>query len=92
MTWLLLDAGNTALKWALVPARARLWPAADAAGAGAATLRGSLAIDAPDLGARLADSLAAQLAGRSAPTLVTGCAVAAAAAIAATQGRARRTA
>lgn len=90
MSWLLLDAGNTALKWALVPAAADQWPEYDCAAdadAGnprcadqtdARQLRGTLAIDAPDL----ARSLATKLARSAAPTTVVGCAVASEEAIA----------
>ncbi len=72
MNWLLLDAGNTALKWELVaPALAR-WPGDAAAGA-AGRHQGRVAIDAPELAAELARACA--LAGAAAPLAVIGCAV-----------------
>jgi type III pantothenate kinase len=60
MSWLLLDAGNSALKWALLPPLLAQWPDASAPQAGGdhAYFRGSTAIDAPALPAELARALA----------------------------------
>jgi type III pantothenate kinase len=79
MSWLLLDAGNSALKWALVPALLAQWPddsTADA-DANAPIYRGSIAIDDADLGGELARacSLSATTGSRDAPAAVFGCAV-----------------
>jgi type III pantothenate kinase len=84
MSWLLLDAGNSALKWALVPAALAHWPDArdgtDAA-AGLSSQRGTMAMDAPELATALAAELAractlsAALGGPAAPSMVIGCAV-----------------
>lgn len=88
MSWLLLDAGNTALKWALVPAAAASWPAGGNASRGedpvASPVQGTLAIDTPALQAALCAELGRALgpsAGRrpgvGAPTAAFGCTVAA---------------
>jgi type III pantothenate kinase len=82
VSWLLLDAGNSALKWALVPAALAQWPgepdAADATAAQPSRLRGTIAIDAPHLTAELARAcaLSAALDGTPVPGLVIGCTVA----------------
>ncbi|SPE25658.1 exported hypothetical protein [Burkholderiales bacterium] len=88
MSWLLLDVGNTALKWALVPAAAAssLSPGSGARDQLAAgqQLQGTLAIDTPGLQARVAAalghalSLAAGPPGGRVPEASWGCAVAAA--------------
>ncbi len=80
MSWLLLDAGNTALKWALVSGALAQWPESapmKAAEPQHGYLRGSVAIDA----AELPDAIARACAGSSglgdapAPAAVFGCAV-----------------
>jgi len=82
MSWLLLDIGNTALKWALVPAAAASWPSGSQDPSGA-HLRGALAIDTPGLQAQLAAQLGRALApaagrpGMPMPTASWGCTVAA---------------
>lgn len=77
MSWLLLDAGNSALKWALVPETLAQWPdtAADAAGPG--FLQGNIGADAPDLATQLAAACAQSAAvdGTAAPSRVAACAV-----------------
>jgi len=87
MSWLLLDVGNSTLKWTLVPPDAA--PCSSSAkGSGAGPplqgqLPGMLAIDAPALQATLAAELSRAVGGgapqaaRWAPTASWGCAVAA---------------
>lgn len=85
MSWLLLDAGNSALKWALVPSAGALWPEGAApAGAPPSHHRGAVAIDAPELAAELARAcaLSATVGGAALPGLVLGCAVASVEAVA----------
>jgi len=87
MSWLLLDVGNTVLKWALLPA-AGPWPSGAAAASGqdpaGQPLRGSQALDIPGLQARVAAELSQALAQAArhpaAPVSAAswGCAVAAA--------------
>jgi len=76
MSWLLLDAGNSALKWELVSPDLERWPDGLEA---RATLRwnGSLPIDAPHLASELARACAfsSALSGLAAPAAVFGCAV-----------------
>jgi len=74
MSWLLLDVGNTALKWALLPAAGAQWPGAEADGAGSPARRGALTLAAPDFAAALA--LVCDRA-RAAEAVIFGCAVAA---------------
>ena len=81
MSWLLLDAGNSTLKWVLLPGTLMHWPEADTVAPVAAThYRGVIAADAPGLAAELARAcaLSAALDGTTAPSLVAGCAVTAA--------------
>jgi type III pantothenate kinase len=76
MRWLLLDAGNTALKWEVFTAGTVQWPAA---GDKSTRWQGTVAIDSPDLNEELARACAAAsaLTGTKVPTTVLGCAVAA---------------
>ncbi len=79
MNWLLLDLGNTALKWALVPAEAGAWPQAQDEQAAAAPEHGSVAIAADDLQQQLTSifihfGAGAEESARA--TAVFGCAVA----------------
>jgi type III pantothenate kinase len=81
VSWLLLDAGNSALKWALVPGTLVQWPGADTPAATASIAathyRGVVAADASGHGTELAQAcaLSAALDGTTAPSLVAGCAV-----------------
>ncbi len=78
MSWLLLDAGNSALKWALVPSTLLQWPQIETAPAAAALrYHGVIAADSSALEADLAQAcaLSAALDGTIAPSLVVGCAV-----------------
>lgn len=76
MSWLLIDAGNSALKWSLVCGESVPQPAA-------VPVQGTLAIDTPSLANALAEELsrafrmAAASAKLSAPAASWGCAVAA---------------
>ena len=76
MSWLLLDAGNSALKWELVSPTLTGWPDGQDGGA---TLRwnGSVPIDAPHLASELARACAfsSALSGLATPVAVFGCAV-----------------
>lgn len=95
MSWLLLDAGNTALKWLLVPAAQPRWPelpAADAPEAAPVRRGGTIAIDAPDLDTALAGACAqaSALGGGTAPGAVFGCAVTSAERIAAIEAALQR--
>ena len=76
MSWLLLDAGNSALKWELVSPALTQWPEGPAA---SESLRwnGTVAIDAPELPSELmrACAFASALSGVSVPAAVFGCAV-----------------
>ncbi len=73
MSWLLLDAGNTALKWELTCPAAARWREADTpeAATAHANLRGSIAMDDPQLAAKLL----AELERAGTPTSIVGCAV-----------------
>jgi len=78
VSWLLIDAGNSAIKWMLVPATLMHWPEAGAPVPAAAThYQGVIAADAPGLGTALAQAcaLSAALDGTAAPSLVAGSAV-----------------
>ncbi len=81
MSWLLLDAGNSALKWALVDERAPQWSTPARPDAPAGATHGALAYQDADFGARLAQeilqALARSAASVDACSLVLGCAVAA---------------
>ena len=74
MSWLLLDAGNTALKWELSCPAAAQWREADIpeAATAHANRRGSIAMDDPQLAAKLL----AELKRADTPTAIVGCAVA----------------
>lgn len=78
MRWLLLDAGNTALKWAVVLAEEARWPLEGDAEDGQ-SVRGAVALDSPELGAEIARACAVYSAatGAPAPAAVVGCTVAA---------------
>lgn len=73
MSWLLLDAGNTALKWELTCPAAARWREADTpeAATAHANRRGSIAMDDPQLAAKLL----AELERAGTPTSIVGCAV-----------------
>ncbi len=73
MSWLLLDAGNTALKWELTCPAAAQWREADTpeAATAHANRRGSIAMDDPQLAAKLL----AELERAGTPTSIVGCAV-----------------
>jgi type III pantothenate kinase len=84
VSWLLLDAGNSALKWAMVDDRAPQWSAPgrpDAPAGGAGAMGGTLAYQDADFAARLEQGLSAAFAPGPGPakvcSLVLGCAVAA---------------
>jgi type III pantothenate kinase len=74
---LLIDAGNTALKWEVFTGATVQWPAPKGEGPPATRWQGTLPIDSPDLGAELARacSAASALTGTPVPTAVFGCAV-----------------
>jgi type III pantothenate kinase len=84
MRWLLLDAGNTALKWEVVLGDAVQWPgisAPDGAERGkAARWHGAVRMDSPQLDEEIARacSIHSALTGASAPEAVVGCTVASA--------------
>jgi len=74
VSWLLLDAGNTALKWELTCPAAAQWREADTpeAATAHANRRGSIAMDDPQLAAKLLT----ELKRADTPTAIVGCAVA----------------
>jgi type III pantothenate kinase len=76
LRWLLLDAGNTALKWEVFPAAAAQWPDSRATPP-PPRWQGTIAIDDPGLPAELARACAAMsaLTGTAVPDAVLGCAV-----------------
>jgi len=79
VSWLLLDAGNTALKWELTCPAGAQWRETDTpeAAAAHANRRGSIAMDDPQLAAKLLAEL--ERAGTptdAATTAIVGCAVA----------------
>jgi type III pantothenate kinase len=76
MRWLLIDAGNTALKWEVVLASAAQWPGS-APSEDAQRWRGTVSMDAPDFADALARACAAgsAMTGAPAPSTVLGCAV-----------------
>lgn len=78
MRWLLIDAGNTALKWEAVLASTTQWPGG-VQGDGTPRWRGTIAMDSPDFEDELASACAAGSAvtGVPAPSGVLGCTVAA---------------
>jgi len=75
--WLLIDAGNSALKWEVFTGATVQWPAPRGEGPPVTRWQGTLPIDSPDLGAELARacSAASALTGTPVPTAVFGCAV-----------------
>jgi type III pantothenate kinase len=75
---LLIDAGNTALKWEVFTGATVQWPDG-AQEAGPTRWRGTVAIDSPELTQELrrACAAASALTGTAVPTAVLGCAVAA---------------
>lgn len=80
MSWLLLDAGNSALKWVLLSPALAQWPESGAtggAGGGETHFRGTVAIDAPTMPQALAQACAhcTDLGDTAVPTAVLGCAV-----------------
>jgi len=74
--WLLIDAGNTALKWEVFTGATVQWPAPKGEGAPTTRWQGTLPIDSGDLNAELARacSAASALTGTPVPTAVYGCA------------------
>jgi type III pantothenate kinase len=74
---LLIDAGNTALKWEVFTAATVQWPGSQRDAPPTTRWRGTLPIDSPELGAELARACAAAsaLTGTPVPTAVLGCAV-----------------
>jgi len=76
MRWLLLDAGNTALKWEVIPSSTTHWPGKSSSGVGQ-RWRGTIGIDSPELPAEIGRACAAAsaLTGTPTPSLIAGCAV-----------------
>ena len=77
MRWLLIDAGNTALKWEVFTASTVQWPGSRTGAPAATRWQGILPIDSSDLGIELARACAAAsaLTGSPVPSAVLGCAV-----------------
>ncbi len=77
MRWLLIDAGNTALKWEVFTAATLQWPNGTPNGPAATRWHGTVPIDSPELAEELARACAAAsaLTGTPVPTAVLGCAV-----------------
>jgi type III pantothenate kinase len=74
---LLIDAGNTALKWEVFTAATVQWPGSQRDAPAVTRWQGTVPIDSPDLAVELARACAAAsaLTGTPVPTAVLGCSV-----------------